>query len=541
MTKYWPFADIEWWRYTLTTCLPSPPGPVPRFLGGPGATGDIPVAEALRWLASNDALTAESARCYLLRAKALKKWRIADCSHRDERRRKAMDGFLERNSLALSRPTAIPWNLRGYMKRWLESCLPEPNEDPCGLGYHTSKQVAERYTVAEKYLHLCHWVECGGPHWPVGPCNVYDMNHVVSRLAAVPKDWDKDRLITVEPSYSVWAQQSVRLRLQESIHAGPLRGTCMDLGYTDGAEIQRRLARLASRTGELATLDLSNASDNISWSDVCEVFPQWVLPELECVRSVACSVRGVEYPLGIYAGMGNATTFTVETLFFAAYVRAFAWAHNLKRFVSVFGDDIICHSTTAQALIDSGQCACFLINATKSFVGSDCLRESCGIYAYKGHDITVPKVDGYTDDWCGRLGAADLHRRFSVWGPRGLLIASAMAQEGCLPNHPYLIEGYPSISDWSVPFAAYQPRTRRNRDTQLCEAKVSCREPRSRYIPLIGDPVSRGFYYGWYSGKVRTVSLLQKGPCVKVPIAGWTAKPRWRRCEASSWGDYSQE
>jgi hypothetical protein len=311
----------------------------------------------------------------------------------------------------------------------------------------------------------------------------------------------------------------------------------MDLGYTDGAEIQRRLARSASRTGQYATLDLSNASDLIGWSDVVEVFPSWVIPELECARSVACECRGVAYPLGIYAGMGNATTFTVETLFFAAYVRAFAWAHNLPRFVSVFGDDIICHSDTAKQLIESGQSACFSINAAKSFVGNDSLRESCGIFAYRGMDITVPKIDGYCDNWQGHLGIADLHRRLSSWGPHGLLIASAIAQEGLLYNFPFTIEGFPSISDWSVAFSA-PPRTRHDSNTQHLVAKMRCLESRRRLIALNGDEVSRGFYYGWWSGKVRTTQYKRRGPCVGVPMPGWQSHSRWRRCEASSWGDY---
>lgn len=535
----WPFADLEWWRYTLTTCLPSPPGPAPRFLGGPGESGDTPVSDCLRWLANCRHLNAESARCYLLRIKALKKWRLADPSFKGERRKKAMDGFLDRNSLALTRPCAIPWFLREHMRRWLARALPEPSGSSDGLGYHTSRKVAEHYTVAEKHVRLCNWVERGGSSWPYGPGNVYDMDHVVSRLSAVPKDWDKDRLITVEPSYSVWVQQAARRRLQDSIHMGSLRGTCMDLGYTDGAEIQRRLARSASRTGRLATLDLSNASDNISWSDVVEVFPFWVIPELESARSIACSVEDRVEPLGIYAGMGNATTFTVETLFFAAYVHAYAWAHNLPRFVSVFGDDIICHSETAKQLIANGQSACFVINAAKSFLGDDAVRESCGIYAYLGNDITAPKIDGYLPSWEGRLGVSDLHRRLAIWGPYGLLIASAIAQEGLLDNFPFLIDGYPSISDWSYPFTAIPAEgTRRNRDIQIREIKRRVSEPRERVIALNGDPVSRGFYYAWFSGKVRTVQLKHKGPCVKVPLPGWKVHSRWRRCEASSWGDY---
>lgn len=535
----WPFADLEWWRYTLTTCLPSPPGPAPRYLGGPGSAGDIPVADCLRWLAATDSLNATEARCYLLRIKALKKWRLSDAQLRGERRQKALDGFLERNSLALDRPCAIPWYLRDAMRRWLSRALPQPSGSPTGLGYHTSRAVAEHYTVAEKYKRLCEWVELGGCHWPVAPGNVHDMLHVVSRLSAVDKDWDKDRLITVEPSYSVWVQQAARRRLQDSIHEGALRGTCMDLGYVDGAEIQRRLARSASRTGKLATIDLSNASDNISWLDVLEVFPSWVIPELESARSTACRVGSKDYPLGVYAGMGNPTTFTVETLFFAAYVHAFAWAHNLPRFVSVFGDDIICHSDTARELIESGQSACFLVNATKSFLGADRLRESCGIYAYKGLDITVPKIDGYGNNWPGHLGIADLHRRLSLWGPHGLIIASAIAQEGLLLNLPYLVEGYPSISDWSVAFADETTLLHRyNRFLQRPEIKLRPWEPRTRCIPLNGDAVSRGFYYGWFSGKVTTTPTKHKGPMVKVPLPGGKCHSRWLRCEASSWGDY---
>lgn len=462
----------------------------------------------------------------LFRAKALRKWRLADRSLASKRKVEAIAGFYARNDAARD-AGPIPFPFSGAMKRILRLWLGEypPASDVLGSLGPLEKACAEKYTAPRKlakfaewcrrsrYLfpdlwwpegHLSDWgsvqtrvVPKDFPgwapkdaiDWPEVPyCGVPPSGEWVGRLAAVPKQRTKDRLITVENLYAKYAQQWVRQYLQEAIHVGPLRGTCMDLGYVDGQAIQRRLALKASKDGILATLDLSDASDRITWDQVRQVFPAWVVTLLEGCRSPSVmdeeGIGAKPTPLFIYAGMGNATTFTIETLFFAAFVKAYAWAHGLRTRVSVFGDDVICSSETASRLAEE-DFSFFKVNAAKSFWGADLLRESCGIFAYKGTDVTTVKIDGYTNSFEGRIGVCDLHRRlYASKEAYCQRLSYLIGNLGILVNWPYTVEGYPSICDDRLEYSQL-PRTRWDHQNQHLRAQVVL--PRPKKVTYVAD------------------------------------------------------
>jgi hypothetical protein len=316
----------------------------------------------------------------------------------------------------------------------------------------------------------------------------------------------------------------------------------MDLGYSDGQKIQRRLALKGSATKHLATLDLKDASDNITWEAVQTVFPSWVVRLLEVTRSGAFRDprTGRDHNLAIFGGMGNATTFVVETLFFAAYVKAFAWTRGLTTAVSVFGDDVICHSDVAELLINEGQSPVFVINTAKSFYGNDALRESCGIFAYKGDDITVIRFDGYTSDPAGAVGLADVQRRCCedpfYWG-----VAHALCLDSGLPCYRDWIEGYPSLVDpffmvgnESVPGAQWDA------SLQQLAVKLPWYEPaldslRSTGVP--DDYTTRGLLAACLLGQARTqrrglhhyVLFPAKELCTYLRNGSFRTKKRWHR------------
>jgi hypothetical protein len=56
--------------------------------------------------------------------------------------------------------------------------------------------------------------------------------------------------------------------------------------------------------------------------------------------------------------------------------------------LAVFGDDIICDSKATRHVISILQRLGFLVNENKSFIGTQSFRESCGVYAYEGQDVT---------------------------------------------------------------------------------------------------------------------------------------------------------
>lgn len=461
----WPFSEPGWWINAIYHYSGfNPPA---------GAVGVIDSdaspyrkLEALNrcydeqiLLISTHDMAENQARSLLFEAKCLRKWRFTESdSTRVERSIRAQLGFIERNRRAESTSFfGCDPTIRWVMRQELERILPVIEQDGI-LGRFGPGAVAEHYTHPMRFAHLSEWCTAISSVSD-NPFGHRDMDHVTARLCAVPKQYDKDRLITVEPCYASFVQQYVRRVLLESVHCGVLRHSCMDLGYTDGQAIQRRLAQKASLDRSLATLDLKDASDNITWDIVQDIFPQWVVDLLNIARST-CFTTCVEgsHPqrLSIFAGMGNATTFVVETLFFTAYVRAVARVCGHKRpQVSVFGDDVICSTDTAMSLLNY-ESSYFVINRTKSFFRStDRLRESCGIFAYSGVDITVPRIDGYSNDYAGRLGLVDLVSRLIRLGEKADVRYSALAylivevgRRYGIPNYPRLAVGFPSFHSW---------------------------------------------------------------------------------------------
>lgn len=518
MQHDWVYSHPEWWisavhRACAEDGSPHCTEPPPELYFSSIADG---LTATLRYLSATPNLKPCDVRRSLFFAKALKKWRLPlNPGAATIRREKALAGFSNRNAAIRTEPAAYLPLVSDEMRRVLRRWLPEP-EVKC-YGRFGPGACAERLTHPMRIIRLRDWCDAGMvPDRPTEFTRHADwFSTPVSRLCAVPKDWDKDRLITVEPVLSTYQQQWVRSVILESIHAGPLRGTAMDLGYADGQAIQRRLALNASRTGRHATIDLSDASDRISWEAVQATFPTWVVdllwpsrtPKFQC--SGGGSAQTVE-DLHIFAGMGNATTFAVETLFFSAYVVAEQKVHGRRPWVSTFGDDIIVDSETVELLLSEGDHPFFKINVAKSFWGAMRIRESCGIFAYSGEDVTVPKLDGYLPNWEGRLGLADLHRRLvrssDLFQVR---LAHDIASLGLLDNWPYLVDGYPSISDWSAEFSAL-PRSRYNSSYHRGEVLVRVARPKTVSYPCEDLFVEEASDAGWEPNRLQAMQLYRR-------------------------------
>lgn len=554
----WPYADYEWWVYSAYQTVPDPVnvlGAWRRLSRGGydlGAVSDLSTLVA-RWLARQHTLHPNQVQLSLFYARAFKKWKIADPASRKLRFDAAMEGFIKRNSVARDRGPCIEYPYREFMREYLNRALPNVLGEGWVGGNFGNGAVAEKWSHVRRIERLGAWVATDFSQGFISSANPdlsRDQAHDSSRLWAVPKDFGKDRLITVEPCWRSFQQQYVRSVLLESVHRGTLRGTAMDLEYTDGQSIQRELALRASRTCTLATLDLKDASDNIHVDEVYDVFPPWTWGLLDESRSnrILDPRNGTLHDLYIYAGMGNATTFIVETLFFSAYVYAFARAHGLPTYVSTFGDDVICHSKTAASLIEYGQTPYFVINKAKSFVGRDQIRESCGIFAYKGVDVTVPHIDGFPDTQSGRLGVVDLHSRCErsplFWG-----LASAIANEGILPNWPFRVRGFASISDPTVPYDELPPM-RLNRDIQVMEVKLPNLEPPRVTISITkltkshrkcDWDLARGLVAGSLLGFVHTGDRHRGNNNTVSFIApgAWKPRKRWLCVEPDGYTDCS--
>lgn len=224
----------------------------------------------------------------------------------------------------------------------------------------------------------------------------------ISKLLTVPKTSTARRTITSEPCLSQYAQQGLNALLRNNILSCDVLSQCLDL--TDQSKNQK-LALEGSRTAYWATLDLSSASDLLSIELVRIVFGTKPLFLERLIESRSTHVKDGQtvYSMRKYAGMGNATTFPVQSVVFASIAIAAILdfdGHSptkgrVKRAASkvrVYGDDIIVPSDYARQVVNWLTACGLRVNTRKSFMegkaGSACFRESCGVDAYGGYDIT---------------------------------------------------------------------------------------------------------------------------------------------------------
>ena len=226
-------------------------------------------------------------------------------------------------------------------------------------------------------------------------------NEPCSRLIAVPKTQKGPRLIAAEPTDHQWIQQGIRDFLYRRVASTPL-GLSLDFSRQDLS--QERTLR-GSLDGSVATIDLKSASDRISCWLVERMFRR--NPEL-LRQMMACRTRFIRNDIDVkhsaihklrkFSTQGSALTFPVQSLIFLNVclgVGRFLHPHEswetLGSMVRVFGDDLIVPKSW-EPLVSSSLEALFLkVNRTKTFsVGK--FRESCGMDAWDGHDVTPPHV-----------------------------------------------------------------------------------------------------------------------------------------------------
>lgn len=195
------------------------------------------------------------------------------------------------------------------------------------------------------------------------------------RHSTVPKTALTDRNIELQPTLNAFLQSGIGKYLRRR-----LRRAGIDL--SDQTRNQR-LAREGSRTGRLATVDLSNASDTIALSLVRWLVPADWLHAMDLTRTETCEFRGEVVRLHRYSSMGNGFTFELETLIFWALARSVIDEVGCDNTVGVYGDDIIV-PVEAYPLLRRAFSVCgFTVNDRKSFATGP-FRESCGADWFDG-------------------------------------------------------------------------------------------------------------------------------------------------------------
>jgi len=201
-----------------------------------------------------------------------------------------------------------------------------------------------------------------------------------NRVVTVPKNAKTDRVIAIEPCMNVFIQRGI---------GRCIRSRLKRVGVNLRSQaVNQQLALEGSRSGALATIDLSAASDSISMGLVELLLPQDWLQAIKLTRSP----RGVlpNGELVTYqkvSSMGNGFTFELESLLFWALLKAVMHHIGGKGRISIYGDDIISPIEACESLLQVLSECGFQPNSKKTFCSGP-FRESCGKHYFRGCDVT---------------------------------------------------------------------------------------------------------------------------------------------------------
>ena len=342
------------------------------------------------------------------------------------RERKAYDGYVQCDSEVENVSATIPdsdydefGRVAGLLFRDLFSSLDRKVYRGEIVPKHGPGAVAERLTSNGKYSSR-YWTDRLEEVFHVGdflypnPRFVGDEyeddgidfrepgSEIPSRVISVPKTQTTPRIIAIEPSALQYVQQGILEALMSDVHSGFLN----DFIGTQSQVPNQDLACKGSLTRDLATLDLSEASDRVSSKLVRTLTHRHPLSQraIFACRSERASVPGHgDIPLAKFASMGSALCFPFEAMVFLTIIflgiereRGHRFAHKSEFLdyvgrVRVYGDDLIVPVDYVHTVVDLLEHFGAKVGRPKSFWTGK-FRESCGKEYYDGHDVSIVKV-----------------------------------------------------------------------------------------------------------------------------------------------------
>lgn len=239
------------------------------------------------------------------------------------------------------------------------------------------------------------------------------INHEVpSRLICVPKTAKGPRIIAAEPSEHMFCQMLLKSWFEEKIKSTVFRNF---INFKK-QELSGKLVSDSSLTRELATIDLSSASDRLSCWLIERVFRKndSIIDAIHASRTrwIHIPQRNEYLKLKKFASQGTAITFPVQTIVFTCIALASVCENDILKMsdrrlskhlqgfrdkVRVYGDDIIIpihgYVKITQLMHDLG----LKVNTEKSF-SRGFFRESCGTDSFKSYDVTPVKPKSVISD-----------------------------------------------------------------------------------------------------------------------------------------------
>jgi hypothetical protein len=254
-----------------------------------------------------------------------------------------------------------------------------------------AKAILEELPVLADVTATMSRVDEDGEEWLLVPIHIHD-----GKLDFVPKNAKTYRAVVAEPVLNGLIQLALGDHMTRRLAA-------FGVDLRDQTRNQR-LALMGSVSNDLATLDLSSASDTISKELVFHLLPLEWASLLARARTGHILYKGKRLTLEKFSSMGNGFTFPLESLIFWALTRAVCSADDE---VSVYGDDIICPSARYHEVVELLKFSGFTVNEKKSFHNGP-FRESCGCDYFRGIDIRPY----YQKDWVSPRTLFILHNHY---------------------------------------------------------------------------------------------------------------------------------
>jgi len=450
-------------------------GGLPRFLGGflrlvfdrrTGALLDTPSVLAIR--------------CVRQYCHAFAKIEV-ECS--DERKTSAMARYVEcEQELADAEPEIrdreasfirTAWALFGDVLMRIESDLDAGDLVP----RHGPGSTADRLTGNGKYLQS-EWPIRLEPFMPAGEYLLPNWRHWQSldgikflepgeekpvKVILVPKTLKTPRVIAMEPTCMQYAQQALSQAFMRELEGHDTLSAL--IGFTDQLPNQE-LALEGSLLGNLATLDLSEASDRVSNLLVLALLRRvpFLSGAVQGCRSTNADVLGHGIiSLSKFASMGSALCFPIEAMVFLTII-AEVWAESqghqftakdreaLVGQVRVYGDDLIVPVAMAQSLSDRLEAYGLKVNRSKSFWNGK-FRESCGGDFYDGEWVTPVRVRSVFPETKRQADAVastvSLRNHFFEMGLQRSAEYIDDILRRVLPVYPELPRGHSALGRWT--------------------------------------------------------------------------------------------
>jgi hypothetical protein len=321
------------------------------------------------------------------------------------------------------------------------------------------------------------------------------------RVTPVPKTLKGPRIIAIEPCCMQYAQQGLRRMLYAAIESNyRTRG---HVNFRDQS-INQALAIKSSSDGQLATIDLSDASDRVPRSLALAMFngnPDFRDAIDACRSKTAILPDGtLVAPLRKFASMGSALCFLVEAMYFYTIcVVASLRFHNLPvshahvdqmcRDIYVYGDDIIVPTYMTPTILDHLRKYNCKVNDRKTFFTGK-FRESCGVDAFDGVWVTPlyinrvpPKNRQQVPEILSSVASANLFEQRGMWRTSELLFSYVEKLIGVLPHSDPVS---PALGRHLFSPLSRPPRKRWNRHLQRLEVRCWTASPVYRKDPLEG-------------------------------------------------------